>query len=75
LESRLAASLVWRALRDANHPVFRDELLRLSKVEDMETMLHAISWMRGKGVLILFVHEGGMETRIVLGDPVQPSVD
>ena len=49
LESRLAASLVYRALRRVGRPVTLDELIKESGV-DREEVLHAIGWMRGHRV-------------------------
>ena len=49
LESRLVASVVYRALVRLDRPVTRAELETESGVATDE-LLHSIGWMRGKGV-------------------------
>lgn len=72
LESRLTASVVYRALKRLDRPVTRDELVRESGV-DIDGVLHSIGWMRGKGVDLVVRPgiRGVEESTIELRAPVE----
>lgn len=75
LESRLAASLIYRALRDApGRQMAREELLEaVGPSVDLQTLLHAIVWMRTHGVDLRVVspktpHEPSKMRLVLPGD-------
>lgn len=55
-EERMAASIVYRVLRDAPEPMswtqLFDTVMALGDSLKEEDIIHAVNWMRGKGVQV-----------------------